>query len=569
MSRRSRHIALVFLVVVALVAGGGYYYRSQYAVSKAEAEEPELKTARARTGDIIITAGGLGSLVPAAEANLAFRSSGMLAELLVGVGDSVAKGDVLARLDGSDAQVQIAQAEINLRLAELKLAELEQEEESAAVVAAKSQVAQAEINLQQAALKAAELTADPDPVALATARSSLAAAESDLAKLQTPPTAEAILAATDNLVSARKALEAVVAGPTPEEIAIAEADLQLAEISAQVAQAAFDKVGQNLASPQAINLWQATTAFEKAQAVYEQKVAGTSEDQVAAARARVATAQSQLDALLAGPSAESVAAAVAKVTQATAQLDALLAGASEGDIQLADLEVDQARINLAQTQAQLDVALEGVSPEAIETAKLGVEQAKVNLTSAQTSSTALLAPMDGTVIEIKAAVGEIVGSSPIITLADLAFPLIEFHIEETDLDKVAVGYPAEITFDALPDDTLQGTVRFVSPVLTVVDGVPAVRVLAEIESSESSSSLRVGMAADVEITAASTKDAVLVPLEALRELGPDSYAVFVLKEDGSLEMRIVEVGLKDYTYAEIVSGLSKGEIVSTGTIETE
>ena len=569
MSLRGRRIALIVLAVVVLVAGGGYYYRSQTLASQAESEEPELKTAKVRTGDIIITAGGLGSLVPAAEANLAFRSSGTLTELLVRVGDTVVAGDVLARLDGSDAQVQVTQAEINLRLAELKLAELEQEEESPAVVAAKSQVAQAEINLQQADLKIVELMGDPDPVALATARSSLAAAESDLAKLQTPPTEEAVVAATDNLVSVQKALEVMLAGPTSEEIAIAEADLQLAQINVQVAQAAFDKVHQNLASPQAINLWQATTAFEKAQAVYEQKVAGYSEDQIAAARARVATAQNQLDDLLAGPSPESVVAAEAKVAQATAQVDALLAGASEGDLQVARLGVEQARINLDQAQAQLDAALEGVSAEAIEMAKLGVEQAQVNLGSARASSTELLAPMDGTVIEINAGVGEIVGSSPIITLADLTRPLIEFYVEETDLDKVAAGYPAEITFNALPDSPFMGSVTSVSPVLTVIDGVPAVEVLASLEPNESSSVLRVGMAADVEITAASTEDAILVPLEALRELGPDSYAVFVLKEDGSLEMRIVEVGLKDYTYAEIKRGLTKGEIVSTGTIETE
>ena len=58
---------------------------------------------------------------------------------------------------------------------------------------------------------------------------------------------------------------------------------------------------------------------------------------------------------------------------------------------------------------------------------------------------------------------------------------------------------------------------------------------------------------------------MLVPLQALRELSPGQYAVFVALPDGELEMRLVEVGLKDFVNAEILSGLEPGEVVSTGT----
>jgi hypothetical protein len=47
-------------------------------------------------------------------------------------------------------------------------------------------------------------------------------------------------------------------------------------------------------------------------------------------------------------------------------------------------------------------------------------------------------------------------------------------------------------------------------------------------------------------------------------LGEDQYAVFVVQANGELEMRVVEVGLMDYVYAEIRSGLQRGEVVSTG-----
>jgi hypothetical protein len=58
-----------------------------------------------------------------------------------------------------------------------------------------------------------------------------------------------------------------------------------------------------------------------------------------------------------------------------------------------------------------------------------------------------------------------------------------------------------------------------------------------------------------------------VPVEAIRELGPDEYAVFIM-EDGEPKLRIVSVGLMDYTSAEIISGLEPGDIVTTGVVET-
>jgi multidrug efflux pump subunit AcrA (membrane-fusion protein) len=68
----------------------------------------------------------------------------------------------------------------------------------------------------------------------------------------------------------------------------------------------------------------------------------------------------------------------------------------------------------------------------------------------------------------------------------------------------------------------------------------------------------------VEVVAAEARNALLVPVQALRKLGEDQYAVFVVQPDGTLEMRKVEVGLMDYVNAEIRSGLQRGEVVSLG-----
>ena len=60
---------------------------------------------------------------------------------------------------------------------------------------------------------------------------------------------------------------------------------------------------------------------------------------------------------------------------------------------------------------------------------------------------------------------------------------------------------------------------------------------------------------------------MLVPVEALREINPGEYAVFVM-QNGELRLRQVTVGLMDYTNAEIKSGLQAGEVVSLGTSQS-
>ena len=66
------------------------------------------------------------------------------------------------------------------------------------------------------------------------------------------------------------------------------------------------------------------------------------------------------------------------------------------------------------------------------------------------------------------------------------------------------------------------------------------------------------MTAEVEVIAKETRNALLVPLQAVRELAPGQNAVFVVKSDGKLELRLVQVGLKDFVSAAVLSGVQSG-----------
>jgi multidrug efflux pump subunit AcrA (membrane-fusion protein) len=171
---------------------------------------------------------------------------------------------------------------------------------------------------------------------------------------------------------------------------------------------------------------------------------------------------------------------------------------------------------------------------------------------------------------IDASVGEAIGTSAIITLADLSQPVLTVYLDEADLDKVAVGYEAEVIFDSLPDLNFTGHVTEVSPSLETISGVDTIvaQVKLDPDSFSKLGSLPVGSNASVDVIGGRAESAILVPVEAVRELGPDEYAVFVM-ENGEPRLRVVTVGLMDYTSAEITSGLQAGEVVSTGVVDTE
>jgi len=233
-------------------------------------------------------------------------------------------------------------------------------------------------------------------------------------------------------------------------------------------------------------------------------------------------------------------------------------------------QVDQAQNTVYQAWEGLKELQSGPATDTIKRAELSLDQAVLRQEEARADLEAaeLRAPIDGTVVEVAAIPGEDVGESPFITLADLEEPVVQFWVEESDMRGVAVGNRVEIVFEAWPDDTYTGEVVGVDPALVTVDGTLAVQAWASIDLAGRQASLLGGMNAEVEVISAEARDVLLVPVQALRELGESQYAVFVVQADGELVLRSVEVGLQDFANAEIISGLEEGETVSTGVEES-
>ena len=116
----------ISLVVILGLAGGGYYYYTTTQVKPVSAAATEtLQTATVRTGNIVISALGSGTLIPASSVNVAFAKSGELAEVDIKVGDNVKAGQVIAKQGNlASLDATIASDKLNVLTAQQTLDDL-------------------------------------------------------------------------------------------------------------------------------------------------------------------------------------------------------------------------------------------------------------------------------------------------------------------------------------------------------------------------------------------------------------------------------------------------------------
>jgi HlyD family secretion protein len=354
--------------------------------------------------------------------------------------------------------------------------------------------------------------------------------------------AELQLAVDEADIKARQAqmsLDELLAGPTDAEVAQARMSYESALVSLQVAENNYDSA-LNSSLDAAANSNRMHLDWYSAE--YWRLQSG-------------------------GASAGEIEQAYSNMAQAEARFNDSVRQADLEQLE-AENRLEQAKDRARDAQESLADVLDGTTSDEIARAQLAADRAALALADAAAAleGAEICAPFDGLVLDVSAVEGERVGAGPVVTLIGMQHPLVQFWVEEADASGVAVGYRVDIYPEALPDDIFSGEVVAVDPELVNVDGVLAVQAWASVDVP-AGQRLLAGMNAYLDVVAAEARDVMLVPVEALRQLGEDSYAVFVVRQDGELELRVVGMGLYNYVYAEITSGLELGETVSAGVEE--
>ncbi len=393
-----------------------------------------------------------GVLEPIRYVTLSFQGGGRVAQLLVSEGARVEAGAPLIQLDPRDADVALQQAQARLATAEAGL-----------------QVAEKRLALAQAGL--------------VTAQERVTVAEAQLALAQSGPLPEALAAAQANVAAAQAGVtqaigsrDAALEIATNANVRAAQAALAAAIANRRAVEEQYDAILTSCVD---------TPAGEVC------PLLGTTEEavraQLEAARQGEAAAQAALNQLLAGPTAAqrraagaAVPLAEANLAVAEAQLALLQAGATAEQIAQVAVGVQQAQVGVQQAEVAIQEAETAV---ALAAAQVAAAQTAVEQAALARERLTLTAPLAGVVTAVTIRAGEIAAPGlPVLTLADLSgWQVKTTDLTELDVARIRLGTAVEVTFDAIPDTAVRGTITQIALVPGFSQGDVVYEVIVRLE----------------------------------------------------------------------------------------
>ena len=150
---------LIVLGVFALLAVAGWFgYQQLWLPRQTANEAPAYTTVAVERGSINSTVSATGSIEPQREAELTFRTPGVVQDLYVETGQRVSAGDLLSELETTDLTLALAQAQAAVEVSEAQLAKLETPPSTNDLLAAQAavEVAQTGVAGAEASLEAAQ-----------------------------------------------------------------------------------------------------------------------------------------------------------------------------------------------------------------------------------------------------------------------------------------------------------------------------------------------------------------------------------------------------------------------------
>jgi RND family efflux transporter MFP subunit len=230
-------------------------------------------------------------------------------------------------------------------------------------------------------------------------------------------------------------------------------------------------------------------------------------------------------------------------------------------------QVSQSRAKLENTSANYQRNLQlnrvgAVSTQQLDAASMDyrVAQATYDDAISQLDDTVIKAPIDGVIIGKPIPAGQTVApgiSTPMVlmSVADLSKMQIDTQVDESDIGKVVLGQKVDFTVDAYIDKVFTGRVSNISQKANVQQNVVYYIVTIDVEGPVMV--LKPTMTARVSIHSGESKNAILVPLSAIKENKGQQYVQTMV--NGKVENINVTTGLSGEDKVEILSGLTDGD----------
>ncbi len=507
--------------------------------------------ATAKRGVVLQSVTSTGNVEAPTNVSLSFEQSGRVTEISVAVGDLVAGGQSLAKVDDTQQKMALASAQASLASAQANLAALERGE----TAIERQADAQSAISAAQGITTAEQGVTDAQENATA-----------NLAKYQ-----QAIDQAQQSLETADAAS---AAGQT--SLDEAEAALTTLQTSYDPGRSSTEAIGATLTRYQLDQVSCTSNAgdpsFQLSDGVDCAQLANllTFAKNVQAAQSALTQAQSQ---------------------QTTAQAGLTSAQQAQTNGQAQDQQAirkAQTQVTTAQNQYNATLIANAVKQQAPKPEQLAQSQAAVATAEAQVATaqkneddTTLRAPLAGVVAAVNGLVGQpssgsassssstgaassattttsSTSSSGFIQLTNVSLLDVKVGFTETDAPKVHVGQAATITLDALTNQTFTGKVLEIDTNQTLVSNV--VTYYAKVSFDTAPDAVKPGMTASVSVVLDKRDDAITLPTSAVSTTGT-TETVTVKAKNGTQTTRTIRIGLRGDNAVEITDGLAVGDQV--------
>ncbi|HTV09647.1 MAG TPA: efflux RND transporter periplasmic adaptor subunit [Candidatus Aquilonibacter sp.] len=294
-------------------------------------------------------------------------------------------------------------------------------------------------------------------------------------------------------------------------------------------------------------------------------------DEVAAQKAQLDAAESNLRSAQAGVAYDKVAAEAPDLPDW--QRNWQRAAQMEKDGVLSKQNADQAQQQYLSAANARDRAVAQITVDAAKArqAQSQVAQAEASLKQLeeQLSYTTITSPINGVVLSRDVQVGDAVSSilvlgstaTLVMTLGDTHQVYVKGKVDESDIGKVYLGQPARIKVQSFPDRTFYGKVTKIAPLGVEKDNVTTFEVQISIDNP--GGELKANMTANAEIVLEEHKNVLTVPEQAVLYDKDRKASVWVPDPHGKDGHRVVSVktGLSNGSRIEITSGLKAGDTV--------
>jgi len=483
-------------LIALVIIGGGYWFFVWNS-------GPSYQFITVTRGSIAETVPVTGNTMPIKSVSLGFQNTGTIAHIYRNLGDQVNAGEIIAELNTANLSAALQQAEANLSSAKANLA---------ALIAG---TRQEQLDIDRDAV-AQDQTALANAIANAYAVSDGAVHTNADQFFTNSRTASAALTfiVPDTILANTVVQERIMLEPA------------LSAWGAQISSPSFGSNDLTVITTQAAQNLAQVNAFlnDAAAALTKTSPSGTItlailnayESDIASARASVASA----------------------LTALTSAKTALVS--AEGTLALA--KAGSTSESIAAQQAQ------------VEQAQAGVASAKANLQNAE-----IIAPISGLIAQQDAKIGQLASpGAPLVSIISNGGFEVDAGVSETDVGKLAIGNKVAMTLDAFPNETFTGSVFYIAPAETNIQGV--ISYLIKISFDTPDPRLKSGLTANV-IVQTKRRDGVLI-LPQYAILQNDSGTFVETLVNGIATTDPVTMGIQDQNgNVEILSGVSEGEQV--------